>query len=86
MGFRHPATNEVFRWRVLPFGACQSPGIFCGITEAAATIFLRRMQIEGINCKIIVYLDDFLLIAPTHDQLRLAFDSIDDESTLLGLV
>ena len=70
MGFRHPATNDIYRWRVLPFGASQSPGIFCSVTEAAAAIFMKRMESEGIRYKVIAYLDDFLLIAPTHDQLR----------------
>eukprot|EP00803_Ostreobium_quekettii_P010540 evm.model.scf_102.5 EVM.evm.TU.scf_102.5 scf_102:60520-61491(+) len=86
MGFRHPETGRLFRWRVLPFGAKQSPGIFCGLTTAAAQFFMQLFKQEGIICKVLVYLDDFLLIALSHQMLRRAFAAMDRESQLLGLV
>jgi hypothetical protein len=39
MGFRDPLTHRIGRWVCLPFGASQSPAIFCEITQAAAKIF-----------------------------------------------
>ena len=50
MAFRDPLTNRVGRFVALPFGAAQSPAIFCEITEHAAQIFNSLFTSHGIFC------------------------------------
>lgn len=85
MGFRHPATGQIGRWVVLPQGATQSPAIFCAVTEAAARIFNRLFQQQGIKAFTVVYVDDYIIIADNHDHLVSAFAAMDAEAALLGL-
>lgn len=59
----------------LPFGAKRSPEIFHRLTQSVRRMMARR----GFN-SVVVYLDDCLVIAPTHEACQLAF------STLLQLL
>lgn len=59
----------------LLFGAKSSPEIFRRITQA-----IRRMMARRGFDSVIVYLDDFLVIAPTQQACQLAY------STLLQLL
>ncbi|KAL9952390.1 hypothetical protein ACROYT_G039640 [Oculina patagonica] len=59
----------------LPFGAKRSPEIFHRLTQSVRRMMARR----GFN-SVVVYLDDFLVIAPTREACQLAF------STLLQLL
>ena len=59
----------------LPFGAKASPGIFNELSQAVR----RIMQAKGFP-GLIVYLDDFLVIAPTKEECNIAL------MTLLSLV
>ena len=48
----------------LPFGASASPHIFNTLTQSVRHIMAEKYGITGI----IAYLDDFLLVASTHQQ------------------
>ena len=85
MGFRHPVSGKLYRWVVLPQGTKQSPAIFCAVSEAAACIFTSIFASLGIECKVIVYVDDFILAAKNHMHLVAAFNAMDAEAGLLGL-
>ena len=85
MGFQHPQMGRVGRWLVLPFGAAQSPAIFCEMTQAAADIFNRQLKYRGIAAETLVYVDDFLIIAHSHEDVRKAFDVMDEIGDELGL-
>lgn len=86
MGFRHPTSNEIGRWIVLPQGTKQSPAFFCEVSSAAATIFGRLFAANNINAIIFVYVDDFIIIADTHTDMIRAFEEMDKEAAKLGLV
>ena len=58
----------------LPFGSKSSPGIFHRITQAVR----RMMELRGFQ--VVVYLDDFLIIAPTLAQCQDGYNTL---STLL---
>ena len=85
MGFQHPQTGRVGRWVVLPFGAAQSPAIFCEMTRAAADIFNQQFKSRGIAAETLVYVDDFLIIARSHGDVMKAFDVMDEVGDELGL-
>jgi hypothetical protein len=51
MGFRDPLTHRIGRWVCLPFGASQSPAIFCEITQAAAKIFNHLFAEFGVQAQ-----------------------------------
>ena len=55
----------------LPFGARKSPAIFHRLTQAVR----RIMESKGFG-NIIVYLDDFLIVAQTRDECRLAMNTL----------
>ena len=55
----------------LPYGGRSAPGIFHRITQAVRRMMRRR----GFN-GLVVYLDDFLIIAPTREECQLAFDTL----------
>ena len=63
----------------LPFGAKSSPMIFHRLTQS-----VRRMMARRGFSDIIVYLDDFLVIAPTKDQCKLAYDTLSELLLNLG--
>ena len=69
-----------------PFWSSPEPRNFLWINRVRRCSFHAPLEQHGISCKILVYLDDFLLIAPDHTQLTNAFDALDDESARLGLV
>lgn len=85
MGFRHPVTGRLGRYVVLPFGAAQSPPIFCEVTEQAARIFNTLFQQAGLSAFTLVYVDDFLIIADSHADMQRAFSIMDEEAARLGL-
>ena len=85
MGYTHPVTGALYRWVVLPQGTKQSPAIFCAVSEAACRIFNRRLGTESVNAIIVVYVDDFIIIADSHEDMRKAFAIMDEEAALLGL-
>lgn len=62
----------VFRWRVLPFGASQSPELF-GKELARVVSALRR---RGVRC--VVYVDDILVLADTPAALDTSFAALMD--------
>ena len=64
MGFVVGGT--VWRWRVLPFGAAQSPELYCA--QLAAVV--KRLRGEGL--RLIVYVDDILILADSPDLLDVA--------------
>ena len=52
----------------LPFGAKSSPEIFHRLTQS-----VRRMMVRQGFTSVVVYLDDFRVIAPTYKECQLAF-------------
>ena len=86
MAFRHPVTGSLMRWVVLPQGTKQSPAIFCAVSNASSRIFNRAFAAAGIQAWVRVFVDDYVLRARTHADLVRAFDCMDAEAALLGLV
>ncbi|PNW87911.1 hypothetical protein CHLRE_01g006766v5 [Chlamydomonas reinhardtii] len=85
MAFRHPVTNAIQRWVVLPFGASQSPAIWVELATAACAIFQAECDCRGLNIKIHVYADDFMLLGATHADITAAFEVMDTLGAELGL-
>ncbi len=85
MAFRHPVTNALQRWVVLPFGASQSPPIFVELTSAARDIFQAECDRLGLQVRIYVYVDDFMLLGRTHADVVGAFGVLDRIGAELGL-
>ncbi|PNH10171.1 hypothetical protein TSOC_003112 [Tetrabaena socialis] len=85
MGFHHPVSGRLQRWVVLPFGASQSPPIFVEVTAAARTIFQAECDARGLNVKIFVYVDDFMLLGAAWSDVRGAFEVLDEVGGELGL-
>ena len=85
MGFRHPVNGALGRWVVLPQGTSQSPALFCEVTNSAGKIFNAHFETAGISTRCFVFVDDFILVADTHAHMRLAFQIMDDLSSLLGM-
>ncbi|XP_067217303.1 uncharacterized protein [Linepithema humile] len=56
--------GHLYQFRVLPFGLASAPYIFTKILRPVA-YFLR---VKGFSS--VIYLDDFLFIAPSHNQCR----------------
>ena len=54
----------------LPFGARASPMIFHRLTQATCRIMAHK------GYTVLAYLDDFLIIKPTHPHCRAAFDML----------
>jgi hypothetical protein len=86
MAFRHPVTGRLARWVVSPQGTKQSPSIFCAVTEAGAAIFTRILREQNIKAITIVYVDDYIIIGDTHEDMVRAFAVMDVEGERLGLV
>lgn len=57
--------NTIYEMTCLPFGLATAPSIFAKITNWVANLFRER----GI--RVIIYLDDFLLIHPNPEVLTL---------------
>lgn len=85
MAFRDPLTNRIGRYVALPFGAAQSPAIFCEITEWASHVFNWIFTMHDIQASCIVYVDDFFVVAVDHFHLTQAFSLMDHKALLLGL-
>lgn len=88
VGLRHPVTNRLGRWVVLPQGTSQSPAIFCGVTNAACRIFNRAFKAAGLSTLAFVFVDDFILIADHHSDIKAArsiMNELSDPLKGLGL-
>ena len=57
--------------KCLPYEGRSAPGIFHRVTQAVWWTMHRR----GFN-GLVVYLDDFIIIAPTREECQLAFDTL----------
>ncbi|KAJ8011012.1 hypothetical protein DPEC_G00053780 [Dallia pectoralis] len=55
--------SQAFQFQVLPFGLSLAPRIFTRVVSAA----LAPLQLRGI--KILPYLDDWLICAPSQEQV-----------------
>ena len=55
----------------LPFGASQSVGCFHRITQSVVRMIKRRCK-----CRIVCYLDDFLIISDSRDRCQASMDSL----------
>ena len=62
----------------LPFGARASPMIFHRLTQAVCRIMANK------GYTVLAYLDDFLIIEPTHLRCRAAFDTLINLLQCLG--
>ena len=80
---RHPATGRLYRCRSLPFGYALSPYIFCGVTEAVADIFRRRMAGRGLH--VFVFVDDYLIVGCDEAAVRLGMAEFERLLEELGL-
>lgn len=68
--------DRVFRWKVLPFGASQSPELFC----SAFSGFMAGLR----EVRSVVYVDDVLILAPSRERLDEATTRLIDEMRLAG--
>ena len=62
--------RHVWRWRVLPFGASQSPELYC----AALASTVRALRARGV--KLVVYVDDILILGDTPEELDAAVEDV----------
>ncbi|GFR50146.1 hypothetical protein Agub_g12305, partial [Astrephomene gubernaculifera] len=85
MAFRHPTTEAVLRWVVLPFGASQSPPIFVELTNAACAIFQAECDRRGLRVKLFCFVDDYIILGVTHADVVGAFAVMDEIGGELGL-
>lgn len=85
MAYRHPVTGQLARWVVLPQGTKQSPAIFCAVSQAAAEIFNKAAAMGNIKALVFVYVDDYIIIADSHEDMISMFNLMDEEATRLGL-
>lgn len=89
MGMRHPVTERIGRWVVLPQGTSQSPAVFCEVTRALCRIFNRQFQEAGLSVEADVFVDDFVCVGDTHADMQAAFrimDAAADPDSGLGIV
>ena len=54
------------------------------MTQAAADIFNRQFKSRGIAAETLVYVDDFLIIAHSHGDVRNTFDVMDEVGLTWG--
>ena len=60
--FRYRVLGRVFQWCTIPFGFKDSPRMFQKLMVEALTPLRSR------GLRVVIYLDDILLISPSHDQ------------------
>ena len=65
LGFQHPQSGRYLRWLYLPFGVMPAPAIFQWVAECIRSALRRR----GLRA-VIVYIDDWLIVADSADELR----------------
>lgn len=65
--------NQVWRWTVLPFGAAQSPELYC----AQLAVAVKRLRASGV--RLVVYVDDILILANSPEELDAAAASVMNE-------
>ena len=70
----------------MPFGAAQSPAIFCDMTSASARIFNAQFEQRGIKASCTVYVDDYFIVADDHSHMRMAFNVMDEVGAELGSI
>jgi hypothetical protein len=90
----HPSNYHLtgFKWRFsgnteysylcdtrLPFGAKRAPNIFHRLTQSVK----RMLHKKGFD-KVVVYLDDFLVMAPTYEECNVALNVLLDLLRKLG--
>ena len=86
LGVTHPHTGKVYRWKVLPFGMSQSPGIFWEVVLEAGKIFRRELEAAGLGMvKMWEYCDDVVLAAPSAGEMTRAFEVLDRVAEELGI-
>ena len=85
MGVTHPYSGKVFRWKVLPFGMSQSPGIFWELVLEAGVIFRRELAKAGVIAKLWEYCDDLCIAGPNEEHMRRAFAVLDEVADALGI-
>lgn len=86
LGFRHPVSGRIGRYAANPFGVSQAPGRFWDFSLEIARIAYKRLVAMGFTSVILmVYVDDFVLAAPTHWQLRAIFDLLNAMASELGI-
>jgi ribonuclease HI len=85
MAFRHPVSGALQRYVALPFGASQSPAIFCELTAAATDIIRAECSSRGLQVRIFTYCDDFMIIGQQHADVVGAFEVMDAVGAELGL-
>ncbi len=71
--------GRAYQYKVLPFGLSLSPRIFTKVAEAAI-VPLRECGVRILN-----YLDDWLILAQSRDQLCEHRDMVLRHLSLLGL-
>lgn len=74
--------DQLFVRLVLPFGARSSPARFMRFAQAFKGILVRRV---GARCRVVYYLDDFLVLAPTEAECRAAMETMDELARRLGV-
>lgn len=85
MAFRHPVSGTLQRYVALPFGASQSPAIFCDLTAAATAIIQSECDSRGLHVRIFTYCDDFMIVGQQHADVVAAFEVMDAVGAELGL-
>lgn len=72
--------NQLFEFNCLPFGINIAPYIFTKLMKEVA----RHLRILG--CKVLIYLDDILIIGESHDQCYESIHTTVNLLTSLGMV
>lgn len=72
--------NRWFQYRVLPFGLSHSPAVF----SAVVTSLAKYWRQQGI--RVVVYLDDFCIVAPTREEVIQHREFCEDSMIRLGLI
>lgn len=84
--FRHPVSGRVGRFRVAPFGISQCPGRFWEIANEFLRIAAEELNARGIDGVTLVgYVDDVLIMGGTHEEIRAAFQVLDELGAELGV-
>ncbi len=82
LGIKHPLTNEFATYRFLCFGLKCAPFLFQG-----TMCELRRMLLDtGLlnECAVLVYIDDWVILAATEQLVRVNMDHFVRVMTELG--
>ena len=72
--------GKFYKYKFLPFGLSTAPAIFVRAMEAIQRHFTRRGML------VVVYLDDFLVIAPDEETCKRQFQFLLDEFKEMGIL